>query len=384
MPSKKWRLLQLNCDFCSTLRTGISKNMYFINHSQNEKSVQETRSHLNDYEAEFIVELSRYIVLQGYETKQVTMLTTYSGQLHQIRKLMKKHFILNGVRATVVDNYQGEECDIILLSFVRSNEEGNIGFLKDSHRVNVALSRARKGLYCIGNFDCLAEKSVLWQKLMADLTAQQAIGNALEIFCQNHTDQKSLVNSMKDFDTAPEGGCSLPCGFRLLCGHACESACHIVDKEHLDQYNKCYKSCDQIMLNCDRDHRCRRTCHYGEECGQCKIVVEKIRAECQHKVKVACSGDPAAVQCNSPCQKNRVCGHKCKSVCSAFCEFSPCYEKVQADSPCGHRVTVSCANAKNTSKLLDACTEPCGIELKCGHLCKGSCGRCKLGRLHVR
>lgn len=188
--------------------------MFFLNHHQNEVSVEETRSRSNVYEAEFIVELCRYIILQGYETSQVTILTTYSGQLHRIRQLMRCYELLKDVRATVVDNYQGEECDIILLSFVRSNEEGNIGFLKDSHRVNVALSRARKGLYCIGNFDCLAEKSQLWQNLMSDLTAQQAIGDALEIFCQNHTDYKTLLKSKDDFKAAPDGGCKRPCGDR--------------------------------------------------------------------------------------------------------------------------------------------------------------------------
>lgn len=102
--------------------------MYFLNHQQNELTMQETRSHLNTYEAEFIVELCRYIILQGYETSQVTILTTYSGQLHKIREQMRNQSLLRGVRATVVDNYQGEECDIILLSFVRSNEEGNFHF----------------------------------------------------------------------------------------------------------------------------------------------------------------------------------------------------------------------------------------------------------------
>lgn len=110
--------------------------MFFINHGQKELSQQETRSHMNLHEASFIVDLCRYIILQGYETSQVTILTTYSGQLHQIRQLMRAQNLLSGVRATVVDNYQGEENDIILLSFVRSNDEANIGFLKTSNRGN--------------------------------------------------------------------------------------------------------------------------------------------------------------------------------------------------------------------------------------------------------
>lgn len=308
--------------------------MFFINHCENEMTMEETRSHANRHEAEFIVELCRYVVLQGYETSQVTILTTYSGQLHDIRKLMRGEQLLNGVRATVVDNYQGEECDIILLSFVRSNEEGNIGFLKDSHRVNVALSRAKKGLYCIGNFDCLAEKSGLWQHLMSDLRAQGAIGNALEIYCQNHTDYKSLVHSKKDFDSAPEGGCKLPCNYRLPCGHSCGRVCHIIDKEHEDVYRKCHKNCDKPI--CEQGHRCPKTCHYEQECGKCKVTVEKLRTECQHMVRVSCSGDPSLAQCNGPCTKYRRCGHKCKGRCSEFCEAKACQEMVQVKSPCGH------------------------------------------------
>lgn len=356
--------------------------MYFINHRQNELTMEETRSHLNAYEAKFIVELCRYIILQGYEKSQVTILTTYSGQLHEIRKLVRGQQLLSGVRTAVVDNYQGEECDIILLSFVRSNEEGNIGFLKDSNRVNVALSRAKKGLYCIGNFDCLAEKSSLWQNLMSDLTNQDAIGNALEIYCQNHPDYKSLVNSKNDFDIAPEGGCMRPCDSRLPCGHSCTKVCHIIDRHHMDVYKNCHKTCDQIV--CELEHRCTKMCHFERECGKCNTMVNKLRLECQHMVRVKCSSDPSLEFCNNPCTKYRSCGHKCKSVCSAICEATNCLEMVQADSPCGHKVIVKCSDVENKSKLLNACVAPCKVELECGHLCKGSCGRCKIGRLHIR
>lgn len=59
---------------------------------------------------------------------------------------------ISDVRVTPIDNYQGEENDIIILSLVRSNEEGIVGFLKTDNRVCVALSRARNGLYVFGNF----------------------------------------------------------------------------------------------------------------------------------------------------------------------------------------------------------------------------------------
>ena len=58
-------------------------------------------------------------------------------------KLVSKEPICLGVRVTAVDNYQGEENDIILLSLVRSNEDNQIGFLKTDNRVCVAISRAK-------------------------------------------------------------------------------------------------------------------------------------------------------------------------------------------------------------------------------------------------
>lgn len=115
--------------------------MFFLKHDEKEAKINETSSRKNNHEASFAVELCRYLILQGYNASQITILTTYSGQLYQIKSLMKMYEILKGVRATVVDNFQGEENDIMILSFVRSNDEGEIGFLKVSNRVNVALSR---------------------------------------------------------------------------------------------------------------------------------------------------------------------------------------------------------------------------------------------------
>ena len=95
----------------------------------------------------------------------------------------RESHLLKGVRTTVVDNFQGEESDI-LLSLVRSNEEGNIGFLKTENRVCVALSRARHGLYIIGNMDDLTGHSDVWNKIKHSLTEQNALGTCLTLRCE--------------------------------------------------------------------------------------------------------------------------------------------------------------------------------------------------------
>jgi len=79
----------------------------------------------------------------------------------------------------VVDNYQGEESDIILLSLVRSNEKGNVGFLKTENRICVALSRAKYGLYIMGNMDNLYNSGNLWKQIKETLVNQGSYGKII-------------------------------------------------------------------------------------------------------------------------------------------------------------------------------------------------------------
>jgi superfamily I DNA and/or RNA helicase len=76
----------------------------------------------------------------------------------------------------VTDNYQGEENDIIILSLVRSNPEKKIGFLKTHNRICVALSRARCGLFVIGNMNLLAEVEEMWKKIVKSLFESNEVG----------------------------------------------------------------------------------------------------------------------------------------------------------------------------------------------------------------
>ncbi|KAF8778265.1 NFX1-type zinc finger-containing protein 1 [Argiope bruennichi] len=170
---------------------GVSKNVFFVNHSYHELQENDSKSKVNVHEANVMLKFCKYLIMQGYKPSQITVLTTYSGQLFEFKRSPLKS-ALQGVKFTVVDNYQGEENDIILISFVRSNEEGQIGFLKISNRVCVALSRAKKGLYCIGNFGLLAEKSDLWKNIIHTLEDHKAIGPSLLLTCQNHPPSAEL------------------------------------------------------------------------------------------------------------------------------------------------------------------------------------------------
>ena len=212
---------------------GAKANMFFIDHEKAENEVADGNSKVNDHEATFLVEVCRYLIKQDYRPTQITILTTYSGQLNAFKKKMPKQEF-EGVRVSTVDNYQGEENDIILLSLVRSNSQGSIGFLSIDNRVCVVLSRARHALYCIGNFAQLCAKSVLWNAILGYVQKAGMLGSGLELQCQQHPDYSLAVSDSKAIRARfPEGGCTRPCTARLDCGHVCRRSCHSYDPRHL-------------------------------------------------------------------------------------------------------------------------------------------------------
>ena len=102
--------------------------------------------------------------------------------------------MLNQVRITTVDNYQGEENKIILLSLVRNNGSGDIGFLKEENRVCVALSRAREGLYILGNMNDLVSNNIIWPQIKKVLEDEISLDELLELQCEVHPDQITQVD----------------------------------------------------------------------------------------------------------------------------------------------------------------------------------------------
>ncbi|KAG1963351.1 NFX1-type zinc finger-containing protein 1 [Pimephales promelas] len=351
---------------------GLLTNLFFVDHSQSEEEIKDGRSHQNPHEAHFVVELCRYLLNQDYKPSQITILTTYTGQLHCLRKLMPSP-LFTGVKVHVVDKYQGEENDIIILSLVRSNSQGRVGFLNISNRVCVALSRAKMGLYCIGNMDMLSSVK-LWSNILHTLREADQIGPALTLSCQNHPDKRIQASCGNDFKGAPEGGCDQPCEYRLECGHVCTRMCHPYDAEH--KKYKCMKDCPKVK--CELGHKCMKRCY--QECGECRVLVNKIIPSCQHNQEVPCHQDPATFECQEDCQKTLPCGHPCKATCGVSCT-SQCMTRVQMELRCGHVQKEPCYISRD-HKNEPNCRQKCGTTLKCGHTCPGSCHACYQGRLH--
>lgn len=138
---------------------GVEKSLYFIDHQHSEEMCSDN-SKKNVHEARFLIQLARHLVLNNYKPENITILAAYLGQMFELmREKNPFKLLLQDVRIAVLDNYQGEESDIILLSLVRSNEDKKIGFLRIENRVCVALSRARNGFFIMGNMTQFAGAS---------------------------------------------------------------------------------------------------------------------------------------------------------------------------------------------------------------------------------
>ena len=171
---------------------GMRDRLYWFDHQEKEDSrtAQDVSlSRTNTFEVDMIAALVSHLVRQGtYGSEDIAVITPYLGQLQKIKKRLADSFeivvgdrdqdeleakglqdpqeistdgqvqvqkttLLDAVRIATVDNFQGEEARVIIISLVRSNDERKCGFLKTSNRINVLLSRARHRMYIIGNSD---------------------------------------------------------------------------------------------------------------------------------------------------------------------------------------------------------------------------------------
>ena len=134
-----------------------------------ETFVGETFGRVNKPEAHKVME-----VLQAYfgkigksrildESIDVGIISPYRAQVHYLRHLIKKNVFFKPFRhllsVNTVDGFQGQERDVIIVSLVRNNADGQIGFLRDLRRMNVAMTRARSKLIIIGDHKTLSHNS---------------------------------------------------------------------------------------------------------------------------------------------------------------------------------------------------------------------------------
>lgn len=131
----------------------------------NEEFIGENYGRINKPEAELsLAKLKEYIEKIGRERFldekiDIGIISPYKAQVQYLRQLLKKDSYFKPYRQYItvntVDGFQGQERDVILISLVRANEEGQIGFLNDLRRMNVAITRARMKLIILGDVSTL-------------------------------------------------------------------------------------------------------------------------------------------------------------------------------------------------------------------------------------
>eukprot|EP01132_Coremiostelium_polycephalum_P003571 gene3571-4450_t len=398
---------------------GMRSNVYFLDHRVPEDESQNgtKQSKVNRYEAGVIIKLASYLHNQGYNYNQIVILTPYTGQLLKIKKLMEAYPIelRKGIRVRTVDLFQGEEADIILVSLVRSNASNKFGFLSVQNRINVTLSRAKNGMFIIGNSSLLMRANPLWKNAFQILQQSQCISSqGFSLQCQNHPDDIKYASKPEDFPDT--GSCEKQCDYRLNCGHVCVRNCHVDDRNHtqyicralvikpmencnhereLECHVKqftCIFKCDKIHEQCQ--HQCTKMCI--DQCGECLVQVERTLAcghlqnemchiptdsiKCQTRIDVPletcghvaksilCSTPVSDIKCKEPVVRELPCGHKIDLQCSTPYNSMRCRAKVPKILACGHEIRIPCGSTE-----IDPCPYNCNRIKECGHRCTGKC-----------
>jgi predicted DNA helicase len=113
-----------------------------------ERHLKDSKSIINEIEAEIAIKLANDYLKIGLTEDDIGIISPYADQVKIIQEKTP-------VEVKTVDGFQGREKEIIIISTVRSNENGNIGFLRDLRRLNVAITRAKRKLIIIGNINTL-------------------------------------------------------------------------------------------------------------------------------------------------------------------------------------------------------------------------------------
>lgn len=377
---------------------GLRKRLFWFDHDKREahsnpNSPVHTASHTNEFETEMAAMLVSHLIKQGsYDAGDIAVITPYLGQLFKLRRRMGELFeivlndrdqadaekaiadaepeaaealkaslttsgvvkaaMLNRVRVATVDNFQGEEAKVVIISLVRSNDEHRVGFLKASNRINVLLSRAKHGMVILGNAETCSRIG-MWADAVKMLKENGNFGDELELCCPRHPDTIIKASAPEHFlRFSPEGGCTLKCTQQLDCGHSCTASCHA---EILHEAVRCAKRCVKPLKGCD--HSCPLAC--ATPCQPCSVILKDITIELP-------------------------CGHKRRNpLCSEAQDVSAirCLELVTKKVPrCGH-VIKSIYCSVDVNDPLFRCSAVCGSRLECGsHNCKENCFSCRAKR----
>ena len=412
---------------------GFMSPLWFYDHNNPESEHSNTKSYMNTAEVEITVQLIKYLVRQGYQVNDIAVLTPYLGQLLALRdalskermvvflsemdeeEIVKKNVVVddlvdptakkaptaakvalkNTIRLSTVDNFQGEEATIVILSTVRCNKKNSIGFLKNSNRVNVMISRAKHGMIILGSAATVKSTKCLFSSVVKQLKELSLCQDYFALQCVNHG-EVNVISTLKELkEYAMDGGCKKKCDSRLICGHKCDRSCHPDDINHYGF---------QCMSKCIKKHACGHPCKKlcFETCGICPKLVEK-ELPCGHKGMYKCGEPTTGVKCMQKVQiTHSLCDHPLTLQCHQVADAEKYFQKPSIKNltkkkfknlqckqicgcvlPCEHKCQKKCYDCTIQKFKSDGkpnhgiCTVRLEHLLPCGHFCSGVCGHSK-------
>ena len=348
---------------------GMVDRVFWLNHTRPEdppsRGSANPNSSSNVFEVEMVAGLVNHLVSSNeYDFKDITVLTPYNGQLAAFAERFKticslwlseddkEALIMEGyldplgvpdgqtvlevgnmLKLATIDNFQGEESRVVILSTVRSNAEGKVGFLKTNNRINVGCSRARDGFYIVGNAQLMGQVP-MWRQIIDELSSNYKIGPQFRICCPRHRSKTKAISMPDQWYTIPD--CQATCNFSYPCGHKCNLPCHA---EVLHERQGCSQPCERLHQPCG--HPCSKKC--GEPCGECTNTASFVILQCGHEATLTCGnlqnrGGSSESECQKVIGSRRLpCGHKQEIICSAPDKVDHCRESCGASLPCGHK-----------------------------------------------
>ena len=132
-------------------------------------------SRANPEEAAIVVRLVEDLLAAGVTPEAIGVITPYSAQAQGLRNALPPT-----IEVDTVDGFQGREKEAVVISLVRSNSQGEIGFLADTRRTNVALTRARRKLIVIGDSATIGAHP-FYQRLLEYFERQNAYHTVWEL-----------------------------------------------------------------------------------------------------------------------------------------------------------------------------------------------------------
>ena len=421
----------------------VTKSMFFWSHNFHEKH---DRTYTNVQEAERILALVLYLLWNGCLPSEITVLSAYLGQTKLLRTMLKqakgKHPELFKETATneegenemkdgfiqvqTIDMYQGDENKYVLISLVRSNNRNAIGFLSQMNRRCVAQSRAKCGMYFVGNLDVLRDaRNSCWYRMINSMIEQECAGYTFPLQCSKHVTSKYEAidaDQIKQIINDPKRLCYERCGELYPCRlHSCSRSCqprhaHAACVEIVDDVfpscghavrRKCPEPLSELL--CKKEVRVRLICGhetmkpcYIRPCDiRCQEPVSDKFPQCGHTTVRKCYEKIKDLTCAHPCEKMNSCGkHRCVNQCGKPHGHDSCEKKVDYKFPtcdhpspkkkkcsepitwnctkigylvgsCGHQIQKQCYQKNADVKCL---VKPCGRKRKCGHPCTNACG----------